>query len=102
MSVYVSIGRNIGGTPMPLERWRRFMDDTEAAVLRYAGPIVSVTEGKGYYEGNAEHCAVFVGASDKPVLHNLALLKLRLRELCHTYEQECIAITLGHPLFVGP
>lgn len=101
MSVFVSIGRNIGTTDvaMRLEQWQRFVADTERAVLEHCGPIASVCEGKGYYEGKAEHCAIVV--SEGALYHDKReAFVARLKDLCSTYHQVCVAVTVGNPIFV--
>lgn len=98
MSVYVSFGRNIKGSPMPLQRWCDFIDSVIAVVMVQAGPIVSVTEGTGWYDGVSEKCAIVVGEG--------TALKLMLRDslasLAKTYEQDCIAVTFAEPSFIKP
>lgn len=95
MSTYVSIGRNVGDEPMSAEMWRDFRTAVEAAVTRFAGPLVSATTGTGWYQGVSEETAVYVGAADESYRLIDALDVLRTR-----FGQESIAVTWGVVRFV--
>jgi hypothetical protein len=96
VSTYVSIGRNVNGEPMAIDRWHAFVAETTTAVERLAGPVVSITEGTGFYEGEREHTAVIVGAADE----TFGLVDA-LEALTAAYEQDTIAVTWGKATFVG-
>lgn len=94
-SSYVSIGRNIGGEPMSEDRWAAFKAETVEAVERHAGPVVTVAEGVGMYEGTREGTLVVVGAS-----YGGHALEVELGRLAARYEQDAIAHAFATPDFV--
>lgn len=105
MSIYVSIGRNLGavagpaqGTPLSTDDWQTFRDLTRLALARHAGPILSTADGLGFWEGRSEDTYILVGAGDT-VTHELAEA---LRVLAYRYRQDAIAVTVGAPTFVEP
>lgn len=97
MSTYVSIGRNIGGEPMGEDRWASFKAETVDAVERHAGPVVTVAEGTGRYEGQVETTFVVVGAGTG---ERRTPLEFELQALAWAYEQDAIAVSEAEPVFV--
>ena len=98
MSVYVSIGRNIGSEQMSAEAWRDFRRDVVDAVEAYAAPLVSETDGVGWWEGKSEATAVIVGAGE---YLDHGPLAARLEVLRKRYGQEAIAVAVAEPIFLG-
>lgn len=90
VTVYVSIGRNIGASPMPQERWTAFQDDVWDTLIGL-GTVFTVAEGDGVYEGQVERSAVAVAEIDKA---DLPILRDRLAHLAARYGQECIALAV--------
>lgn len=90
VTVYVSIGRNIGETPMPDDRWAAFQDDVWDALIDL-GTVFTLAEGDGIYDGRVERSAVAVAEVDEA---DLPYLRDRLAVLAGRYQQECIALAV--------
>lgn len=101
MSVYVSIGRNVGKVPMSDALWEDFIARVFIAVSSFAGPVVSVTQGDGSYVGASETTAIVVGGGT-PNKYDTDCLKLALKHLSRDYLQECIALTIASVEFIAP
>jgi hypothetical protein len=101
MSVYVSIGRNVGPAPMSQKSWDEFIARVYIAVSSFCGPVVSVTKGDGSYDGSREESATVIGSGD-PNKYNRECLEMALGHLCREYRQDCIALTVATPFFVTP
>ena len=100
MSAYISIGRNIGMTPMPQARWEDFISRVAEAAISFAGPLVSLTTGYGLYNGEREECAIIVTGSSLVRVSNA--LVVSLKALAREFEQDSIALTVGNPEFITP
>lgn len=101
MSVYVSIGRNVGKVPMSDAHWEDFIARVFIAVTSFAGPVVSVTQGDGSYVGSKEATAIVVGEGT-PSKYDTDCLKLVLKHLSREYLQDCIALTIANVEFIAP
>jgi len=104
MSVYVSIGRNIGSEPMSAERWRDFRESTDATVRTLAGPLASATDGIGWWDDQPEETHLVVGAAEYYDLkRNTALADLysRLTQLARQFGQASIVLAVTEPTFVA-
>jgi hypothetical protein len=103
-TAYISIGRNVQGTPMTAERWQEFK--TALRVVGWThGNIVTDAEGAGVYEGKTEETylvAVSLRGPEFGRLNTIDLTNLRedLSHLAQHYGQESIALTVGEPEFV--
>ena len=113
MSVYVTIGRNVGDEPMSDDQWEAFRLSTYQVVENLAGDVVTSAEGIGRYEGQTE--ATYVVVADGSRIADTADLgrvgdgwwEARTRDLYAAlgalgaqYGQESIAVTIAEPEFV--
>lgn len=90
-TVVVSIGRNVGSTPMVAPQWENFIGRTESAVLDVNGTVYSRARGRGEWDGGSEDTFILiadVAASLVPFLAN------RLRTLASLYGQDAIGLTV--------
>lgn len=97
MQLYVSIGRNRGGLPMPARDWRAFQRSLEAVVAQVADPIYTRALGEGEWRDGEvivrEDCYVLVGellAED-----SVDQLRNKLAKLARRYGQDAIALALA-------
>lgn len=97
-TVYVSIGRNIGGEPMPDDDWANFKADVVDRLAGY-GDLVTVAEGMGVYDGVREATAIFALVVDGDL--DTDRLRGDLARLARLYRQECIALAITPVEFVA-
>ena len=95
MTTVVSIGRNMGITPMKYNKWQEFIRKTHRLVATGAGPVVFSGGGSGTYDGALEEAHVIIGAGHLNGLDLDVLSKLAVE-----YVQESIAVVEGDTLFV--
>lgn len=95
-TVVVTVGRNIGRTPMPDNQWLLFnqavLDElnTQSAQL-LCNPVINpgtVAGGIGVWDGQAEDCAVFVATI--ATTSQVARLRERLKLVKRAYSQDAI------------
>jgi hypothetical protein len=96
-TAYISIGRNVQGTPMPSEQWENFKGALRV-VAESHGTGVTYTGGIGRYEGKTEE-TYLVAVS---LFEGDTINRNDLRNLAQYYGQESIALTIGEPEFVRP
>ncbi len=96
-TVTVSIGRNVGNTPMSDSDWQQFRAETRA-VVQGGNIIAPYYEGTGIGTDREESYTIV--AEFKPN-HELAFTR-GLYDLCAQFEQDCVAVTIGQTAFVGP
>lgn len=101
MSTYVSIGRNVNGKPMTEDKWRNFRMRLHWTVEKFTGPIVSVCNGTGTYQGVSEDTYIVVGMQN-PSEADKEALTAALTYLSFKYDQESIALTIAEPHFIKP
>lgn len=92
MTMTVTVGRNIGNSPMAQEQWERFTTDVLRNVRVNTTHIYFVGFGNGNYEGVDEESFTIV--SSDPVGTGIAV-RISLELLAHANRQECIALTIG-------
>ena len=114
MSVYVTIGRNVGGEPMNDDQWEAFRLSTYQVVEQLAGDVVTSAEGIGRWDGETEAAYVIV-ADGSRIADTTGLGRVgdgwweaRTRDLYAAlgalgaqYGQESIAVTIAEPEFVA-
>jgi hypothetical protein len=96
--LYVSIGRNVGQTPMGDDRWEEFRLDVRHAIGKQLGAPDTVAFGESHYGGDPEQTCVMVwfdliGTLDGSVLDDLAIL-------AGHYGQESIAWSVAETNFI--
>lgn len=92
----ISIGRNVGSTPMHTDDWNSFRLDI-LSVLPTA-PIFCGS-GLGFYEGVKEESFTVIVDAERV---DLDYLRACLQAFACQYGQECIALTVGEPELVAP
>lgn len=100
----VTIGRNIGNSPMLDGLWQQFRDDVEIAILNNLNSTSELytrdaLTSAGQYKNMTEESSTFVFGIE---LAQLAQLRPLLYNLAGKYEQDCIALVIGHTDLVGP
>jgi len=101
-SITISIGRNIGAEPMTLTNWRDFISAV-TRIIGYADPnavlYVTAAESIGEWDGVSEQSRTWVGSiADESV----DSLRAMLRALASVYEQDAIALSVGHTELITP
>lgn len=93
MSMTVSIGRNIGATPMSDHLWHSFTSDVLRNIRSNTGAIYFVGFGEGIYEGTTEES--FTVVSSNPSDSALCAIRVSLSLLAHAYRQDSVALSIG-------
>lgn len=95
--ITVTIGRNVGDTPMSLTLWEQFKGDVEADMLNaIPSDIVERHYGRGVWDGIEEESAKFsLLRHAKPTDAMLDELRAYLSENARHYGQDAIALTVG-------
>lgn len=98
--LYVSIGRNVGDTPMTQIRWAFFVEAVTSAMSLYEDlpSPDTVAHGVSNWDGMEEDTAVFVWFEKHSGLRENTVLKLA--EIAKEYGQEAIAYTVAPTSFV--
>lgn len=94
----VTIGRNIGKTPMASESWRRYCERTTAIMATYSETIYFVGKGSGGWQGTREQSFTIIASVSA---RQARAMQDELAELAITYSQDAIAIVKGHTAYVG-
>lgn len=87
-TVVVSIGRNVGRYPLTPSRWQSFQDEVTAA-CHIGGTVLAQTTGFGYWEGEAEHTAIWTVLTDSPLI-----LRWDVERIARTYSQDAIGFVV--------
>jgi hypothetical protein len=95
-SVTVTMGRNVGFTPLDELRWANLQEDLLDIVGEYGVPVFS---GVGVW--GEEAFTVHADRADGWDDSRLAQLRVDIGHLCERYEQVCAALTIGTVQFVG-
>lgn len=96
-TVTVSIGRNVGAVPMPVDVWRRFRRDV-AGYLASGDVFVSDARTVGRWDGVAEESRTWVASiasSDVPSIVSA------MAALARAYRQDAIAVSVGQTTLAG-
>lgn len=80
-TVALTIGRNIGATPMPAPRWDAF----RAAITTTLTITYGTGTGRGEWDGISEETFMAVG-----VVLNIDAVRTRLANLAREFEQDAI------------
>lgn len=98
----VTIGRNIGDSPMLEGLWTEFRNDIKETILALTSHrdlhTMDALTSAGQYKDMMEESATYVFDI---YLHGLNDLRPRLVKLASKYGQECIALVIGHTDLVG-
>lgn len=101
MALFVSIGRNIGDTPMDTPEWLGFQGEIYENLESTVGaPDVSLVGNGGSWNDVPEETAVFIVFNPELDEPWVQLLKDYLSSTASFYHQECIALTIGDTAFV--
>lgn len=95
-AITVTIGRNIGPSPMPMERWEAFIRDVRESVAMNVAELWVDAEYSGLWEGRTEDAWVFYGPlAESHSDLDYADLRYRLRTVAEHYRQDAIGLTRG-------
>lgn len=95
-TVVVSIGRNIGDTPMHIDGWDTFRSEVFDAVEKACSTIHFFGDGYGVYEGHEEESYTVIGTlADE---YDMSLYR-DCCDLASKWFQDSIAITIGTTAF---
>lgn len=98
--ITVTIGRNVGDTPMSVARWSEYRSDVAALLRRLAASGINPTfefhNGYGEWHGVAEdsHKATLM-LNHALADDDIAWLRRDLADLAWLYDQDAIALTIG-------
>jgi len=92
-TVTVTIGRNIGTSPMLPELWYEFISKVRQAFTDATSEVWTVAPYKGLWQENPEEACVFYG----PVRHEefIPALRTTLANLATYYHQDAIGMSVG-------
>lgn len=97
-TIIVSIGRNIGDSPMDDEMWGDFRDQVFRLVEAHTETIHFFGDGVGVYEGNEEESYTIIGTFSESDKYNHTLF-VELCEIADDFWQDSIAVTIGTTSF---
>lgn len=98
-TVTVTIGRNVGDTPMSPERWATFKNQV-AWDVNISSRVVHVKRAAsvGQWNGVSEDSATWVCECNDA---GIAELVDRMARRAYAFEQDAIAVTVGETTLVG-
>lgn len=95
-TITVTIGRNIGETPMEQDSWNGFISTTRKAVEGVTPEFWTQAPYKGAWDGLSEDSFVFYGPlSDDVDDSRLARLRANLATVATYYGQAAIGLSIG-------
>lgn len=95
-TVTVTIGRNVGTSPLSPESWNEFVSQTREAVKVATDELWAVAPYRGSWDGVSEDSAVFYGPlKDGDQDWYLRALRTQLANLATYYRQEAIGLSVG-------
>lgn len=89
---WVSIGRNVGASPMSEDAWRAFRHGVDDAVVRVAGRYVTSVRGSSTWAGAAEETYLLLATIPA---ENVAELRRILARLATAHDQDAIGFVGG-------
>lgn len=100
--VTVTVGRNVGATPMPEDEWQGLQASVRTAVADYFEPAMTFGPfvGTGEWEGIVEESAVEIFVTKYP--GSVKGFESRLSTLAEIYGQDAIAWSFGPNLLALP
>ena len=102
-SYSVTIGRNVGETPMSDSDWEAFISDVTEALAYHmieGDDILEIHRGQGSWGGVVEDSAKVTLMSEESI--NVERLKIRLLRLAVANGQDAIALTIGQSELIEP
>lgn len=101
-TVSVTLGRNVGNVPMPLDRWEEFRTLIGAALANLLAPDFAASyDGRGEWQGIAEDSTILVASGiTRPVTSDY--LRAVLSTYAEEFGQDAIALTVGETFLVTP
>lgn len=103
VTVYVTIGRDVGGKPMPAQSWADFQLDVRGTLQSADLDIVTEAYGIGRWGDVVEDCHIVVAVGPLgPLDGGLLVARLydQLGMLAERYQQEAIALSVTTTAFV--
>ena len=106
MNLTISIGRNVGDTPLGIADWRDFRDDVHliACQISDAFPPAQIVQTgfvDGWWDGAHEESYTITIANVNASRRYKSAVHAQLSTLCARYEQDAIAATWYRPSFVN-
>lgn len=99
-TVTVSIGRNVGSTPLRQHEWDAFTSDVHGTLANYCDTFyVTAAESVGYWDGIAEDSRTWVAETDSPEAPDALVRTLAI--VARLYRQDAIAVTTGTTVLAG-
>lgn len=100
--VTVTIGRNIGDTPMHRLYWEGFQDTVASAVRDLLRPTLTFGPftGDGEWDGVTETSSVLIAVTSYPA--SVDAVEARLAGIAADYDQDAIAWSFGPNLLATP
>lgn len=95
--ITVTIGRNVGTTPMSLTLWGQFQEDVKADMLHaIPADLAEVHRGVGVWDGvEEESVKLTLLCHTAPTRDMLAELRALMSENARHYGQDAVALTIG-------
>lgn len=91
--ITISIGRNVGDTPMTRAAWDNFHADIVATITVPDSDVyVPGAHSVGEWEGVPEESRTYVASVPEEYV---PAIRTRLAHLAHAYRQDAIALTVG-------
>jgi hypothetical protein len=91
--ITISIGRNVGATPMTRAAWDNFHADILATITTPGADVyVPGAHSVGEWEGVSEESRTYVASVPEDYV---PAIRTRLAHLAHAYRQDAIALTVG-------
>lgn len=90
---WVSIGRNVGDTPLSHDDWQTFHRDVRDTIHECHGTILSTVRGTSEWEGTNEDCVLILATFPTPVY--VASVRAILASLARHWQQDAIGLVGG-------
>lgn len=103
-SITVTIGRNVGSTPMNRKKWSNFIDCVQEvfAAITPDPSWIELHLGSGTWEGVTEDSAkvtLLIGDLNQD---DLDYLRVNLRRLARMFKQDAIALVVAESQLIKP
>ena len=93
----ISVGRNVGSTPMSDDDWLTFRSVVSFAIGATVGRHDTIHSGTGIWNGVPEDSTIWTLFTPRPYLSKLVE---ELAEVARAFDQDTIAVTIGQPIVV--
>jgi hypothetical protein len=90
-TIVVSIGRDLGPTPIPAPQWETFIEHVTFVVSSLNGNVVGRARGRGEWDGGSEDNYVLIALFPTALL---PVLRSQLRVAAGNFGQEAIGLVV--------